>query len=279
MADRNYYLGNLRRLIALPSPGEDVKSAPVRAGAVLTALNGRKSRQTFGVTRSWAFSFTNLDETECADIEAIDSGAVPGPLYLFDPTRRNILARELASATSVKPGVGWTTEWTATLSVVDDFTTPIERCASTVRVVNTGGGNYVRRKELPTRGEPIRAGVPVTFSAYVRQDVGTVTPYLQFRDHNGSDLGASVNGASSTATAWERRSVTATPPAGAVYVEAGFVGGADFTISFTACQLEHSSTATEWVPGSGVPRVIIESLDITNPRFGLYTADVTITEI
>lgn len=279
MADRNYYMGNLRRLIALPSPGDEVKSAPVRAGAVLTALNGRKSRQTFGVTRSWAFSFTNLDETECADIEALDTGAIPGPLYLFDPTKRNLLARELASATSVKPAVGWTTEWSAALSVVDDFTTPVERCASTIRVDSSDGGNYVRRKEVPTRGEPIRAGVPVTFSTYVRQDIGTVTPYLQFRDHNGADIGTSVSGAASTATGWERRSVTATPPAGAVYVEPGLVGGASFTASFTACQLEHASAPTEWVPGAGVPRVIIETLDITNPRFGLYTADVTITEI
>jgi hypothetical protein len=110
-------------------------------------------------------------------------------------------------------------------------------------------------------GVPVVAGTQYTASVYMRAGVGratSLTGRATVRWYN--EAGAAISDSNGTAVsiadnAWNRRTVTATAPAGAVgaTVFAWFLyGGANntgFRYYTTGAQLELGATATTWVSG------------------------------
>ena len=283
MADAKFRIGNLERLLTLPVPSEKLEATPARAGAVLTALNGRRTVQTFGYARSWTFVINGVTEDEVAEIESLYQNNIQPPFYMFDPSRRNLLPREIAAPSSTMPGIGLTafgatgnmqTQWT------DPVNHPVPQATTSVYVNNGSGGNYIRRSDPSHLGEPIVPEESYTFTAWIKH-VNTIsaTAYIQYRDRDGTDIGGSTGEAALTPeVGWRRATLTTTAPAGAVYVETGIYCDASAEFNVGPSQLEIGSVATNWVPGYGTPAVAIESFDVGYPRFGLFDVELTIVE-
>lgn len=280
MADSWFRIGNLDRLLVLPPP-DSVKVVPVRAGATLTSLRGRKTVQTYGYAQAGEFEFRYITADELADLESIYLGNVAQPVHFFDPMRRNLLPRAISGPNSITEGEGYTgMSSVEVLSVAsaDPRTHPVPRCTTAV-YCRTSAGTYIRRNDPDHLGEPFIPGSPLTLSIWVRVDAGSCSAYLQFRDRDGNDLGTRVDSPSSTGTGWQRLTVTVTtPPTNAVYVETGLVCFAALELLVGASQLEHGTQATDWVPGYGTPRVTVADLDHTSPTFGYYNVTATIVE-
>jgi hypothetical protein len=110
-------------------------------------------------------------------------------------------------------------------------------------------------------GVPVVAGTQYTGSVYMRAGVGratSLTGRATIRWYN--EAGAAISDSNGTATtvtdsAWNRRTVTATAPAGAVgavlfaWFLYGGANNAGFRYYSTGAQLELGATATTWVSG------------------------------
>lgn len=139
-------------------------------------------------------------------------------------------------------------------------------------------GSYV----IVTGGEtvPVRAGVPVTFSAWTQraESASPVRLRYSFRDATGTAiLTSEANGPAGDGL--QRASWTLTPPAGAADVslwvrEAATVAAPQFT---------WTSTAVEWAPGRGVSQVVVvpgtESPLIAHSSNVLVSSGYTILEV
>jgi len=130
---------------------------------------------------------------------------------------------------------------------------------------------------------PVTAGQPITGPYWVKSSVvNNISGGFDWFDINGVQVGASLAVVTPTATTWTRRTFTITPPAGAVTartiivnVNDAFLGA---EIQFAAAQVEKGSVATDWEPGGGAPRVLIDQLVTKSPRFPYRTATLTLLE-
>lgn len=285
MADPKFRIGNLDRLLVLPVPSEPVNAAPVRSGATLTGLSGRRTLQTFGMSRSWEFTFRGVTPDELAEIESIYQGNIEAPYYMFDPMRKNLLPAELASARSIQLGKGYTPSGTVQQNTVmwstDRTNHPVPQSTSVVQV-NTGTNPVVYMRKDTARTEPIISGLTYTYSHYVNHIAtpGTVEAFWIWRDKDGVNIGntAASGGGFNLGAGWHRHTITGTAPAGACYVQTGVWANQNNLFQMGPAQLEIGSSATSWVPGYGTPMVAIESFEASYPRFGLVEVQLTIVE-
>lgn len=127
---------------------------------------------------------------------------------------------------------------------------------------------------------PVRAGVPVTVSAYVQRADPAVPGQLvlQFLDATGAVLSA-ITADGPAGSGIQRASWTRTPPVGA----AGATVVIRYAAILAAPQVTWTPTATPWAPGRGVNRVIVlpgsESPIIAHSKQVLTNAAYTIMEV
>lgn len=282
MADKSFRIGPVDRLLKLTSPDEEVPATPARVGATTRSLNGIGTVQTFGFKRAWDLTFKYLDEEELADLEAFYREDIQGPYRLFDPMRKNLLNREVSAPSSTSEGVGLTasTAANATLKLgqIIPELSPTSRTTRKLNVVSTAA-NDLRRSEGKA-WDAFVVGDPLTFSCWVDNISGAApTPYIQFKDRTGANVGTRFTGTATSATGYGRVTVTATPPGGARFVEVGLNSSAANEFDTTGWQLEYGSTATAWVPGYGVPVVAVDSLELGYPIFGKYNVRINVQEV
>lgn len=148
--------------------------------------------------------------------------------------------------------------------------------AGSLTRINTAAlyGSYGLRKTWTTGGggqdigmqyvSPVTAGKTYTLSAYIRSSVLTNhKPFIQWRDGTSTQIGATINGTevSIPINTWQRLSMTATAPAGAVSVV--FVWGpypssgspasvAGQTLDFDGMMITESSAVQTYADGSSL---------------------------
>ena len=127
---------------------------------------------------------------------------------------------------------------------------------------------------------PVRAGVPVTASAYVQRadPAKPVQAVLQFLDATGAVLYAvTINGPAGAGI--QRASWTRTPPTGA----AGMTLVIRYAAVLAAPQVTWTPTAVPYAPGRGVNRVVVlpgsESPIVAHQSQVLTSAAYTIMEV
>lgn len=282
MADRYFRIGPVDRLVRMPVPDDEVPATPSRIGTTVRSLNGTATTQTFGYKRSWNFLFEYMSPDEFADLEALYLEDVQGPYRMFDPVRKNLLNREVSAPSSLDEGVGFSASTTAnaTLSLahIVPGASPTARSSRKLKVVSTGA-NDVRRAEGKA-WDAFMLGNDLTFSCWVDNISGAApTPYMQFKDRAGVNVGTRLSGSATTDAGFGRVSVSATPPAGAYLVEVGLNSSAANEFDTTGWQLEYGTSATDWVPGYGVPVVTIDTMELIYPRYDFYNAQVTVLEV
>ena len=267
-----WWLGPLGALqeIRGPLPGQAVRDDT--ATAVTRLLGGGMHVQRRRPVRAWPLSYDLLTDAELSVLDALNVGAFgSGPLRLIDPRRRNRLPAGLSA-----------------VSTVDGFT-------ATAGTIAAGGPRYAAQSvgwTVPSGTAagaragtgpvvPLVAGQQVTGSLYVRCTLA-VAAALVWYDAAGA-LISTVTGVGGAAADWQRRTVTAVPPAGAalagVAAATTAAAGADTLVEGDQWQLEEGSAAAEWVVGSAVPKVAFVSAAASYPMQGLLAADVELVEV
>ena len=258
------FIGLPGALVPLSCPAsEDVQGE--RSSSELVTFSGRRVVQLGPrVRRSWSVGFGAKHPRDYAVLDALTRwesplswvGALAQATNLLTPEQANLdHAGSAVMRGALDLGDLWVAQWVTGHS------------SSTVSVT----GAY------PV---PVRAGVPVTASAYVqRADPATpVQAVLQFLDATGAVLSAvTINGPAGAGI--QRASWTRTPPVGA----AGFTFVIRYAAVLAAPQVTWTPTAVPYAPGRGVNRVIVlpgsESPIVAHQSQVLTGAAYTIMEV
>lgn len=129
---------------------------------------------------------------------------------------------------------------------------------------------------------PVIAGSQYLFSAYTKAASGTVSLVLQPYDVNGAALSPSVTSAVTQTGVWQRLLAPSyTPPSGAVTFAVGIQStGIAVQLNTTGWQLQIDPPTglAAWVPGWGVPKIILPELDVLYPYPGWVRAKLFVQE-
>lgn len=258
------YIGLPGSLVPISCPVSEDRSDD-RASSEMVTFSGRRVVQLGPrVRRAWSVQYGAKHPRDYAVLDALTRwstplswvGALAQATNLLTPDQSEMEGRPGMMRGALDLGGDlWVAQWVAGHST------------STVSVT----GAY------PV---PVRAGVPVTVSAYVqRADPATpVQLVLQFLDATGAVLSAiTANGPAGTGI--QRASWTRTPPAGA----AGATVVLRYAAILAAPQVTWTPAVTPWAPGRGVNRVIVvpgsESPLIAHSKQVLTSAAYTIMEV
>jgi hypothetical protein len=286
MSEPIWFLGPDDDLIPLVCPERDFDMTPVRYGGVFQGLSGARSMTNTGIKRQWTMDLSFLEQDEYDRLLVLLSGDIPPPYRLISPFHKNLLSPQAAM---VKPVIGVATSNTGfavfdgPLRQVRDWPSAagVQGKMSTGWTIVTAPGTYARLDSVARI--PVTAGQTITGSIYIKSpNAGNLYVGFDWFDINGVQLAGSVIALAATATSWTRRTVTATPPAGATSARMILVNfenillGAE--IQLAAAQVEKGSVATSWSIGGGAPRVLIDQLVTKSPRFPYRTATLTLLE-
>lgn len=271
MARTPMYFGRPGSLFEIPHPRGGVRGPRERAVAVFkTAAGSARVGTSDSGVRQYVLSWEQLWYETFAQLEAFDQGHEgPGPFALIDPGRINMLTTNQSSATShlnstdnfTVAGSGGT----LTSSTVDTNRGP--RSLAWNFAFASSGALTLDAPSFDWPGIPVVEGVALTFSFYAKGAGGdavmSVTPKLEWADIDGVVLSTDSGSALTTnSSAFQLASVTATPPASAVYVlcKVDATGQSSSSVlRLDSFQLEAASTASSWRPGTGVMPVAVVS--------------------
>ena len=266
------YFGRPGALITLPHPRDGVQLTYDRPTAVFrTGTGGARGGRTLGGKRQFTLNWAQLWYETYADIEAFHQGHEgPGPFVIHDPARVNWLMVNQSGATSQSND---TSNFTVAGSGVNlsSSSSAYRRGPRSLRTNFTyavSGAVVLDSSAQEWPGIPVIAGQAVVFSCYAQgagaDAIMSVTPQLQWYDDDGTLLSISAGTPLTTAAgSFQVVSVTATPPASAVYVlcrlliTGSSIGSVLYLDEF---QLERGSSPTSWRPGTGVFPVMVSSL-------------------
>jgi hypothetical protein len=266
------YFGRPGSLFEIPHPRGGVRSTRERPVSVFkTAAGGARVGITAGGVRQYALSWEQLWYETFYLLESFDQGHEgPGPFALIDPGRINMLTVNQSSATSHLNG---TDNFTVAGSggTISSSLVTYNRGPRSLAWNSTFASSGALTLDSPTSdwpGIPVVASVALTFSLYGKgggtDAVMSVTPKLEWADVNGSVLSTdSGTPLTTNSSAFQVASVTATPPANAVYVlcKVDATGQSAGSILYLdSFQLEAASSASSWRPGTGVIPVAVVSL-------------------
>lgn len=266
------YFGRPGSLFEIPHPRGGLQATRDRPATVFRTASGgaRVGRSASGV-RQYALQWEQLWYETWVQLMSFDQGHEgPGPFALIDPGQINMLTVNQSSATSH-------------LNDTDNFTVSGSGSSltSTITAFDRGprglawnfqfaatGALTLDAPSIDWPGIPVVAGVALTFSAYHKgggtDAVMSVIPKLEWADANGTVLSTdSGSTGTSNSSAFQAVSVTATPPANAVYVlcKMDVTGQSAGSILYLdRFQLEAASATSTWRPGTGVLPVAVVSL-------------------
>lgn len=292
-ADRNYpdvYFGRPGALLKLPYPRGDMDKAYDRQ--VFDFMTGSGQHQVSslaGGSRQKTLTWKALHVDNYALLERYWTGmAGVGPFVFIDPSDRNLLLPNQASATSAfYDSRGWKTATGA---------------ADMGSILSNGSGGTTQHSVYNTRsfrwlfgsspvnafpvlfldapyrgwaGTPVVAGLSYTWSAWARPDSVvdtsiTMAAKLQWMDAAGAVLSEISGGDIVMSSGWVRHSVIGVAPAGAIYARPIFVvTGSTVTVNGSVYidepMLEQDTVLNEWAPGTGLRPVEILNLTESVP--------------
>lgn len=263
-----YYLGPAGGLTAIPL-SESVTPDILPVQAVNTSIDGTATIERFGTKRSWKLDYKGLTEDLEAMLTLAMSGALAGPLYLVDPLTTNLLSPVVASAGSAP--YTRTPFTTSSPGLSADVVAAIAPFAVTpghsrqLTSVNTSGSTQT----LATPQLPVRP-VAHTFSLYVMSSAAATVQLF-----DGATNVATLS--TGTHASWTRLSVSATSTSGTLLPRFSIPNGV--TLQVAAMQLEAGSSATPWMPGGGISRVYVSSMDRSSVLWPYRDNAVTIVEV
>lgn len=263
-----YYFGPLGRLMRMDVPRRGFTNNLIELGALHTALSGRRTKDVFGYRRTVAIPLVNLTPKALSFFEACFVGAINGPFYLFDPRHLNRLSAPAS-------GMSWpqTGAWAPGTGVVSQVaaTAALLTCLTPDGTVNTPAPSYANSWVAtgasvlmadPSAYIPVVPGEVLVFSVYVTSG----TPTLEFVPYNAALVAqAPITGTVTLAETPARRYVSYTVPSNgsvvAVRVQIRATGaGTIVTLAWQVSTPHDTGTPDPWVLGSGVPKVLVDSL-------------------
>lgn len=286
MADPIWYLGPDWDLQPLECPEPDIDVSPERYGGVFQGLSGARSMTFTGLKERYTFQFRYLEADEWLRLEALQRRAIPGPHRLINPMRVNRLS---PAGAELKPAPGVITSNTGVsvyqglLSQQLDWPSAAGPYGSlsTKWTIPYGLGNYLRFDSAFKF--PVFPAEQVTASMYFKSP--TMGATLLFAIDWFDKLGQQLTGNNTEVvlqSTWTRATLTRTAPAGAcsgrlvlINIDNDLVGS---YMNMAAAQVEKGPTATAWSPGGGAPRVLIDQLTRTSPRFPYSDSTLTVLE-
>lgn len=276
-----WYLGPAGDLRALECPERDVSVSEVRFGGVHQGLSGARTVDVTGLKMQINLALNYLDETQYLWLEAIHLRHIPGPVYVINPLKRNLLSKESSmSRTSYFQGngiyasaTGYSHNWEW------EYNWPTAAGPGTRVVKRTGllASSVVYQLDVSPK-IPVTVGSSYTFSSYMKGDSSkTVVFGISWYQKDGTFISTSTSSKSVT-TSWARHQMTATAPANAALAVPRWESTTNVSFSSTAVQFEQASSATDWQLGGGSMRVMIDQMPTTSPRFPLRNCSLTLLE-
>lgn len=284
------WLGRPGALVQLRMPARDYDRAPQLQAAVRRTLGGGYTvDRPIRPSRQWHMSWVWLTRADWTHLHALATRQYgPGPFALIDPATGNFLTPQQASGTDVLADeAGWSVTGSETIasSTAQFWQGSRSLLWSLPASVSSGVLTY-----SPTAGFgwPTPDGQAWVMSAYCRSG-GTDTTFdvrARIRWLNAAGSQVSVSTGTYTAmssSAWTRVSVTATAPAGAVYVEPGLQVDATDVSAAAQCYVDGSqlemTELTAWQPGEGLPQVSIVDVDERVPWIERRNGAMTLVEV
>lgn len=301
----NVYFGKPGALITLPYPRGDIDKTYERQTFDFVTGSGQHmiSSSPAG-SRPFSLVWNSMHVDNFKLIEQYSTGMMgAGPWTLIDPSARNLLLPNQASATNLysdasdwKTGNNLITEGTLLSNTNATF---IHRPGATrsIRWQFTTGPISLRPTLVPIspyrnwNSFPVLVGLPYTFSVWICTDgvidvsIGALMR-IRWTNAAGAVVSDSTNPVFPTyATvtgSWVRMSVTGIAPAGAYYGVPGVVVD-DTTVTVGSSLyvdeplFEQDSVLNDWAPGTGLRAVDILSLSETVPFDARWRKGMTLT--
>ncbi|NQD40507.1 hypothetical protein [Glutamicibacter halophytocola] len=259
------YLGTLGRMIGIKCPASQNTSSEERFTFTRT-LEGKRKAQTRPVSRrTWSLQTSQAaTPTEHSLLTQFAEGAWGYGPFIFvsaEAPHTNLLSPNWSMCDPSIPSAS---------SVVSAGPVEVEPGLVMARsYLNTDDGYVVL---IPDK-VPVLPGVKVTGSAYV---LGSgMRAQIIFRDTEGALVQSYSSVASGASGAWQRLSVTQTPPAGAAYVQIAITGdgrSAGPVVTWT-------DTVQRWSAGNGCYEAVADSVssDLTRAVVGTTYSSVSFT--
>lgn len=275
-----WLLGPAGDLRQLECPERNVNVTPVRYGGVHQGLSGARTVDVTGVKMQVDLTFPYLEEDDYLWLEAMHVRHIPGPVYLINPLKKNLLSKEASMSNtsySAGPGVysptaGYTHNW--------EWENSYPSGVPGVRAVKRTGlpGTSVTFNIDDSKRVPVTVGTAYDFSAYMKADSAkTVTFGIGWFDKDAGFLSLDTS-AKSVTTSWTRFDITATAPASAALALPFWISTTNVSFTSTALQFEVGSAPTTWQLGGGSMQVFIDQMPTTSPRFPLRNCSLTLLE-
>jgi hypothetical protein len=273
--DSNWYIGPLGGLRALPCPEVDLEVNPVRYGGVHQGLSGARVMDVTGWRNDYKLEFKYLDQDEFRWLEAIYMQVVPGPHYLINPLKRNLLSAQSTALYSGQLGitVGGTT------ANVNDYPSELPFPVRSTKMQDWVGTSNLMIFDNG-RPVPIYRTDPLIYSVYLKADAAlSVTLQAYWYNISGSLIG-NTDTTVAIDTEWSRYWTSyLEPPNGAVGLTAAInFGTAGSDIYVAAPQVESGYTPSAFDLGGGAATVIIDEFPEVSPRYPLRNVAVTLLE-
>jgi len=271
VTDTEIYFGAPGRQIQIYHPRNGVGATRIRPTATFqTGTGGARVSRSISGKRQFSLNWQQLWYESYAELEAYHHGHNgPGPFVLHDPGQPNWLTVNQSAATShLNNTDGFTLA--ATGSNLSSSATAYHRGPRSLLWHFPGtapsGSLTVDPSTSTWPGIPVVQGLAMCLWAYAKlaaAGAATLTLRLSWLDEDGEVLSNTDATPLTLTTDWQQTSVTATPPAGAVYVlcQARATGvDAGMRLHLDEFQLERGDSPTSWAPGAGVFPVAVVSL-------------------
>lgn len=279
-----WYLGPLGNLHPLPRPGQDINDTSVRYGGTHQAISGARTMDVTGWRRELEFSFTYLEPSEAAWLQALHTRMVPGPFYLLDPRYRNRASPQASTLTVSHSdrALGLRVDSSISYAAIADFPDAVEYGTRALNLFSFNQYAWNDRISVdPGPRTPVLQGETITGSWHIRTPSGEqpVRLELDFTDPAGVSVG-SEQAETVAGGEWSRATVTAAAPDGAVAVILTLrLGAFRGALRIAAPQVEAEPAATPWEQGQGAVRVLCDQLSSASPLSPYRDVTMTLLEV
>ena len=274
--DTNWYLGPVGDLRPLPCPETDLQVSQVRYGGIHQGISGARVMDITGYRNEYSLDFRLLDQNEFRWIEAIYMQMVPGPIYLVNPLKRNLLSNQ--SSTMSFGNLGVTTG--GVTAIVNDSPAELPTPSRAIKMVDwTGSTNLMIFDN--GRPVPIINGKPLVYSVYLKADAALTVTLRAYWYNANNQVVSSTDTTVGIDTTWSRYWMSYLEvPTGAVAMLASInFGTAGADVYVCAPQVESGvNSPTVFDLGGACSSVVIDQLPETSPRFPLRDVSVSFLE-
>ena len=282
MDTATWYLGPVGNLRPLICPETGISMNLIRYGGVHQGLSGARTMDVTGHKYEFSFQWNYMEYTEWSWLEALHTRYFPGPFWLLNPIKSQLLSRESASlrtSTNTTHGVEATS---ATLTTSSDWPSGIGLATQSLSVTGAGSGGVLTFDE--GLGFPAIAGETYRVNMYVKNTVvagttGTNTFSINWLDKDGVLIGTPTQVTLGQSSSWTNVSLSSVPPAGAAtgFVKLLINNGATYLIA--APMVNIGSSDLPWEIGGGACLVVADQLSTSSRRFPLTDCSLTLLEV